>query len=964
MSAPDRVPAALMYTSAAQSSRWNRRPIPTGSSDCDDRGGGGGGGVSLTAASDFDDGGRASSSPSPQDMGTTPSQAAVGRSILRGDAKPFVYVPSPQPVASQLATSQLPQGTADGRHEDAVSALMGMYNQQRARSATTSAQQQHVGHNDHSRHSQDGFSTAYSSPTRAENRGHITTTTETETGMTDNDRRHVVGAAQQLTTGFPPSAYRHSTGPLQADGAARDGLSVVTERDNFNVPLQPIGTVNSTPRSYGIEGRSDAQVPMSAPAVNHNAVSHNNRAHGNPVTPAKPRPIGSGSDYQHSPSRGALFNTGSPAAANDVRLIGSPSKADHYQRQPIQWPPSSRSGTAHNQRLGPFCSDANRQPPQDQQSPSKALYDRHSSRQVEHEPERGQRAVTFIADNQERRPAYTADFQSPQARARANLMPYNQPQQSDHAYNDQSSMGASRLPSYLSPQHQNSGNARGAIERRSPRVFDTQNNPGAPNIWGYKYGLPGSVSDGSMSQYYTNGQLDGAPRAAQPDHQVTVGPLDLGMPTRETLINRSEMLQALTEKGQPALSDLMSPQFIPFAESYKYSTPGEENGVVVIRNIPYETTRGEIIALLGKSSKILNDRQEPIHIIMDRVTSKTQDAFCEISDLDAAMEVVNRFTKGAENGRVGRIGNRLVEIELSSQSVLMSTLFPSSRNTVDWKGTTPQIKTGSRNPWENFKSFFTEEEMAMLSKHVESPQRSLYARICPERPYECMISTLRKAPWYMAAHITIKQRQSVYEACMKMIGILVHKIGDGNNDDNTGMERLTPQLLDRLATSAMLCAGFSVVQKHNIATLVGMSELKCREFNQPRFADSWRHQWTLVPKAGMPIDVLEWYVSVIRAETNRVVQSLDISNRMTLQGRMEGVDGYWGFFWAEANFPTGRAWDDMTLAECSRIEWQAIERIVTRAIQGGTIPLSYTTGSHHINTAQLNRPVRTNYNGY
>ncbi|KAI0434792.1 hypothetical protein F5Y09DRAFT_354795 [Xylaria sp. FL1042] len=447
------------------------------------------------------------------------------------------------------------------------------------------------------------------------------------------------------------------------------------------------------------------------------------------------------------------------------------------------------------------------------------------------------------------------------------------------------------------------------------------------------------------------------------------------------MASRSELLQALTENGRPSLNDLFDRKFLPFTENYSFSHPSVENGVIVIRNIPYETTRGEIIALLGKTSKILNDRQEPVHIIMDRVTSKTQDAFCELSSLNAAIEIVERFKKSNETGpetgagtsRVSRLGDRVVQIELSSQTVLMKNLFPGSRNGVSWIGTRPELISGSVHPWENFSGFFTEEEMVMLTKHVENSQRSMYAKVCPERPYECMISTLRKIPWYMAEHITIKQRHSVYEACMKMIEALVSKINhlktmpqrlpNRGREDNVEAQRLTPQLLDRLVTSAMLCPGFSVVQKHNIATAASLPEERSREFNQPRFSDSWRHQWTLSPKANMPIDVLEWYIAVIRAETNRVVQSLDIYQRKPLQGMMEGLDGYWGYFWAEANFPTGRAWDDMSLADCSRLEWQTIERIMKRAVEGGNIPSSYTTGSYHINPASMNGPARLTWGG-
>jgi len=120
-----------------------------------------------------------------------------------------------------------------------------------------------------------------------------------------------------------------------------------------------------------------------------------------------------------------------------------------------------------------------------------------------------------------------------------------------------------------------------------------------------------------------------------------------------------------------------------------------------------------------------------------------------------------------------------------------------------------------------------------------------------------MISTLRKIPWYMAGYITVKQRQSVYESSMKMIKVLAAKLEHSAEGPKPENERLTPQLYNRLVTSAMLCPGFSVVQKHNIAVLAGLPEEKVRGFNQPRFPDSWRHQWTLAPKPGVPIDVLE-----------------------------------------------------------------------------------------------------------
>jgi hypothetical protein len=64
------------------------------------------------------------------------------------------------------------------------------------------------------------------------------------------------------------------------------------------------------------------------------------------------------------------------------------------------------------------------------------------------------------------------------------------------------------------------------------------------------------------------------------------------------------------------------------------------------------------------------------------------------------------------------------------------------------------------------------------------------------------------------------------------------------------------------------------------------------------------------------------------------------------------MDANWGYFWAEANFPVGPIWDSMTLAEVSRLEWMAIQRILNRAVQGGHVPTSYTTTSYHLAQGQ------------
>ena len=134
-------------------------------------------------------------------------------------------------------------------------------------------------------------------------------------------------------------------------------------------------------------------------------------------------------------------------------------------------------------------------------------------------------------------------------------------------------------------------------------------------------------------------------------------------------------------------------------------------------------TRAEIIALVGKNAKMLNDVDEPVHIIMERVSSKTQDAYVEFFSLEAAMKVVERHQELIRKGRQHKIGDRPVEIRIADQSELMKDLFPLAAG-VTWRGAKPEIRESVKGqPWNDFKGFVTTEEMTMLVKHAEAPQR-------------------------------------------------------------------------------------------------------------------------------------------------------------------------------------------------------------------------------------------------
>lgn len=125
---------------------------------------------------------------------------------------------------------------------------------------------------------------------------------------------------------------------------------------------------------------------------------------------------------------------------------------------------------------------------------------------------------------------------------------------------------------------------------------------------------------------------------------------------------------------------------------------------------------------MGRSSRILNDIDEPVHIMMDRVTSKTYDVYVEFMTMQDAMNAVIKHEDAIVGGKQPRLGNRHVEMRMSSHGELMKNLFPSAKG-VNWYQRPHTIQLSSRWSWENFDGFVSDEEMNMMWKHVENPGR-------------------------------------------------------------------------------------------------------------------------------------------------------------------------------------------------------------------------------------------------
>ncbi|KAF7952549.1 uncharacterized protein EAE97_002046 [Botrytis byssoidea] len=389
----------------------------------------------------------------------------------------------------------------------------------------------------------------------------------------------------------------------------------------------------------------------------------------------------------------------------------------------------------------------------------------------------------------------------------------------------------------------------------------------------------------------------------------------------------SPLLRELTRNGTvtPTAEEALDMRFMPF-EEYCRQAKLVQYGVMRIKNIPYGVTRQEILAFLGRNAKIAaSNDHEPIHIIMERVTSKTLDAYVEFVSFTEASNAITRFDMNRMGGRGGRLGQRHVEVELSSQEELMKQLFPKAKN-VEWHGNKPTIIERDENDKYNsgFQGFVSREELVMLVKHVESPQRSPFSKDCPQRPFECLVSTLIKFPWAMVNHVTCQDRELLYKATMQLLGLLVERVD--NNDDPVN---LNAQLLKRVWRTALKCEGFSPCMKDNIVYKMKIDPTTAFECGVPPQADLWSNIWTIGPRKDVAYDLVQYYVKLIHDATTEKKQ-LTLAEKAA--ARAEEVPRLPSLFGNLDTLVDYTNCLDLTLAELAVKEWAAFETAIRRAL--------------------------------
>ena len=183
----------------------------------------------------------------------------------------------------------------------------------------------------------------------------------------------------------------------------------------------------------------------------------------------------------------------------------------------------------------------------------------------------------------------------------------------------------------------------------------------------------------------------------------------------------------------PMLEEFMP--YIPLIEACTIARPSTA-GVIQITNIPYGTSRSEIVALLGSQAKLCP--QPPgsgflaVHILMERQSGKTLDAYVEVESGKEARMLVSQFAGRASHKRPPKLGDRAVEVNMSSRDAMMAAIFPCAKN-VTWIDGVPKIDDHREQLTPTIKStgfngFLQDEEIYHLTKHAETPQRvSVYS---------------------------------------------------------------------------------------------------------------------------------------------------------------------------------------------------------------------------------------------
>lgn len=124
-----------------------------------------------------------------------------------------------------------------------------------------------------------------------------------------------------------------------------------------------------------------------------------------------------------------------------------------------------------------------------------------------------------------------------------------------------------------------------------------------------------------------------------------------------------------------------------------------------------------------------------------------------------------------------------------------------------------------------------------------SNQHTLKSESNPQSYTKDADSDTPQYPWYMINHITIEDRNLLFQATTELLKLLVERVN--NEKDNVN---LTPMLLKRVWRAALRCVGFTPAQKDDIVCIALLDDATAMTYNIAPFAGYWKILWTIGPK--------------------------------------------------------------------------------------------------------------------
>ncbi|KAI4278304.1 MAG: hypothetical protein LQ337_001126 [Flavoplaca oasis] len=308
----------------------------------------------------------------------------------------------------------------------------------------------------------------------------------------------------------------------------------------------------------------------------------------------------------------------------------------------------------------------------------------------------------------------------------------------------------------------------------------------------------------------------------------------------------SVQFQELTRNGGPTYDQAIHPDILPFAENARKAKPAEW-GVLRIGNIPYTLTKQEVLGFLGRNAKIITPEYGvAVHIIMDRPTGKTMDCYVEFFSQGDAQAALNKCLM---RGNQLRLGDRVVDVHMSSQDELLKELFPRAKNCT-WEHGRPKI-TESTEPYNTgFKAFVTNEELLQTVTWADKPHRHPSKGMLLRPTLEGSNLTSKQFPWSCVDRYTIKTRDELFKSTLSLINILMNELNKANE---MYRPNISETLLIDLLYAALNVPAFSEQQRWRLRKAASTTGARVR---MSPLAEVWPFE-VLGRKVGIDEDVVQ-----------------------------------------------------------------------------------------------------------